>query len=220
MPFHTDDESGLGVDLGLSTPSEDMEEMYALLEAGSVDGTYPLAWPYLEGVYVFDNILPLTLDDYGYMDTWRIYVKEYDSDSFDELNKDDKEMGIIVTIGGEGYDGSLYRIYSPVFDYTEPSFSAPRWDEDGTTFTATVDYAQNLGLKAKFAADTISFGATFSAYVAEVAAAISLSTAEVAHTFKKIESAGIDEETFDALEGEEAAQTVTVTTTTTTTVGY
>lgn len=190
-----------------------METFTEAVETGAVDDTYSLSSTDLGGTYVFDNMYVETLDDYGWPLTWEIYVKSYSSTSFDELNADDREMGVTAQILEEGTDLNRFRIYQPTFDSTEPSFSDPTHDSDGVTFTATVDWQQNLGLKAKFGGSSSDFDTLFKQYVAEVAAELYVSTAESAHTFKNIKSTEIDDETFDALEGEEAAQTISVATT-------
>jgi hypothetical protein len=219
---------GYGLDM-----SALMETFTEAVATGAVDDTYSLSIlppefpddaPEYEasGIYVFDNIYVETLDDYGWPLTWEIYVSTYDEDaSLTALDSDNMEMGVIVTVPDGGVDDDEpFRIYSPYFESTEPSFSDPTYDSDGVTFTATVDSLPNYGLRDKFGGDTSSFSVLFNKYVAEVAAELYVSTAESVHTFKNIKSTEIDDETFDALEGEEAAQTISVSTTTTTTVGY
>ena len=199
-----------------------METFTEAVETGAVDDTYSLSVLPTDspaGLYVFDNIYVETLDEYGWPLTWEIYVSK-GLGAFLQfavtLDSDKMEMGVIVTVP-EAYGGvdddEPFRIYSPYFESTEPSFSDPTYDSDGVTFTATVDWQQNLGLKAKFGGSSSDFDTLFKQYVAEVAAELYVSTAESVHTFKNIKSTEIDDETFDALEGEEAAQTISVATT-------
>jgi len=205
---------GYGLDM-----SALMETFTEAVDAGAADDTYSLSILPTDaaGSYVFDNIYVETLDEYGWPLTWEIYVsKGYAALAklFTALDSDNMEMGVIVTVPDGGVDDDEpFRIYSPYFESTEPSFSDPTYDSDGVTFTATVDWLANYGLRDKFGGDTSSFSVLFNKYVAEVAAELYVSTAESVHTFKNIKSTEIDDETFDALEGEEAAQTISVATT-------
>ena len=206
---------GYGLDM-----SALMETFTEAVDAGAAADTYSIAdipdtTSY--GGWVFDNIYVGTLDDYGWPYEWEVYVKVATDDSWVNLDGDTAEMGVlIIQLDGDDYDsndGNDFRTYYPFFEGDEPSFSNAA--DAGLTFTAKVDLNSDAydGLRDKFGYASSPFDTLFKKYVVEVAAGIVLSTGESVHTFKNIKSTEIDDETFDALEGEEAAQTVTVSTT-------
>jgi len=151
----------------------------------------------------------LTTDDCGYMATWEFIVWVwYSGQATDTLGED--AIGISVDL-----DDPDYTFYSTVAgdNIEDASFSSLAFNVDGITFTGDVALGDSeteaLGEIYNPSSD---LAAAIDSYVAGVAAS-SIGTIEPAHTFKKIETPEIDDETFDVFEGEEGAQAVTVSTT-------
>ena len=151
-----------------------------------------------------------TEDNCDYMVDWEFILWVW-SDSYATPTLGGDAIGISVDV-----NDSDYTFYSTVAgdNIEDASFSGAFFNLDRITFTADVE----LGSSELDALGEIynppggDLTNMVDSYVAEVAAS-SLGTMEAAHTFKKIETPEIDDETFDVIEGEEAAQAVTVSTT-------
>jgi len=187
----------------LTAPLSALSELYY---GGSIDG-YALCW-----VNSADTDPELTTDDCGYMVEWE-FVIWYASDSRVNLSEVIADDAIGIHIDYDDDIGALYSTYAGE-NVEDASFSGAFFNLDRITFTADVE----LGSSELDALGEIynppggDLTNMVDSYVAEVAAS-SLGTMEAAHTFKKIETPEIDDETFDVIEGEEAAQAVTVSTT-------
>lgn len=151
-----------------------------------------------------------TEDNCDYMVDWEFILWVW-SDSYATPTLGGDAIGISVDV-----NDSDYTFYSTVAgdNIEDASFSGAFFNLDRITFTADVE----LGSSEQDALGEIynpsggDLADMVESYVAEVAAS-SLGTMEAAHTFKKIETPEIDDETFDVFEGEEGAQAVTVSTT-------
>jgi len=150
-----------------------------------------------------------TEDNCDYMVDWEFILWVW-SDSYATPTLGGDAIGISVDV-----NDSDYTFYSTVAgdNIEDASFSSLAFNVDGITFTGDVALGDSeteaLGEIYNPSSD---LAAAIDSYVAGVAAS-SIGTIEPAHTFKKIETPEIDDETFDVFEGEEGAQAVTVSTT-------
>ena len=155
----------------------------------------------------------LTIDSCGYMVEWEFVIWDADDSPGAAPNTTIADDAIGIHIDYDDDAGTFYSTYAGD-DIEDASFSSLAFNVDGITFTGDVALGDS---------ETEALGEIYNppggdltnmvdSYVAEVAAS-SIGTIEPAHTFKKIETPEIDDETFDVLEGEEGAQAVTVSTT-------
>tara|TARA_Y100000034_G_scaffold69106_1_gene83460 strand:- start:312 stop:941 length:630 start_codon:yes stop_codon:yes gene_type:complete len=185
----------------LTAPLSDLPELYWRMYSSG----WMLSW-----VNSGDTAPELTTDDCGYMTAWEFVIHVNWDSHLDTIIAAD---AIGIHIDYDDDIGALYSTYAGE-NVEDASFSGAFFNLDRITFTADVE----LGSSELDALGEIynppggDLTNMVDSYVAEVAAS-SLGTMEAAHTFKKIETPEIDDETFDVLEGEEAAQAVTVSTT-------
>tara|TARA_Y100000034_G_scaffold23753_1_gene27535 strand:- start:3968 stop:4615 length:648 start_codon:yes stop_codon:yes gene_type:complete len=161
----------------------------------------------------FDSIKTVTIDDYGYPNTWVFIGEEITAADavFDDL--DDGEMGIWVEKIEAG--AVFYRMFHPIFDQDDPTFTNGEWDVSKYKYTfepaLAEEEADALDEKFGYTAQSAYYARELTNAFAAIAEKVELAAGNPAHPLNKIKTPDLDENVFDAFEGQqEKAQDVSV----------
>ena len=194
------------------------EEVYSAWEAPSLFKSGTASTADVDGDYAIEDIVIVSQDDWEFMEEWGFDVEIVDDTTFDDLATG--AVGIwfehIQDEGGEYFD----KIYHATFEHDEPTISDGEWTST-TDFaiSAALDSDEESALEASYGPTADDLETALKSVAVTIGEIVALSTADAAHTFKKIRSAEFDENTFDVFEKEET-QTVVVSTTYSSTVTY
>jgi len=165
-----------------------------------------------DGTYGFANYWVGTTDDYGFMEGWLFRIEEITTDDnvFDDLS--DGEVGVSVELF-ESAD-NLYRLYEAVFEQDVPTFTNGEWVSDykHTADLAVADEESDAMEEIYgYSATATGYGNELNNAFAAIAEKVELAAGNPAHPLNKIKTPDLDENVFDAFEGQqEKAQDISV----------
>jgi len=197
----------------------EFEEYYTAWDPPSLfkSGTATVAD--LDGDYAIEDIVITSEDDWEFMEEWGFDVEIVDDTTFDDLGTG--AVGIWFEHLQDGGGTYFDKIYHATFEHDEPTISDGEWvDTTDFTISAALHSDEESALEALYGPTADDLETAFKSVAVTIGEIVALSTADAAHTFKKIRSAEFDENTFDVFEEEEATQTAAVSLTRTSTVSY